>query len=111
MGFIYVKCQNVNRPGPTTSGPTPKRPKLSQKSNNAHSYPNVEDGEDEVAYNRNLNLMGKELKDKHPSSIKLKELMVRTFSHRRKWVVDGAVSAKEIWTKFPLLKKPTFVSV
>lgn len=63
-----------------------------------------------MSYNRNLNLLEKEMKGKHPSKTKLRELMDRTFAERRKWILGSAVSAKEIWTKFPLLKKPSFVS-
>lgn len=55
-------------------------------------------------------MLEKELKEHRPLKSKLKDLMKRTFNERRKWIVEGAVSAKEIWTKFPLLKKSSFVS-
>ena len=41
----------------------------------------------------------------------LKDLMKRTFPQRRKWVLEDAVSSEEIWTKFPLLKNASFVSI
>ena len=77
----------------------------------AHLYPTIPDGEDKVSYKRNVELMEKELKEHHPSKAKLKDLMKRTFSERRKWIVSSALSARQVWTEFPLLKKTQFVSI
>jgi hypothetical protein len=77
-------------------------------SNDAHTYPNIEESsEDESSY---LSLLDKELKQHHPSTPKLKDLMKNSFSIRRRWIVDDAESAKDVWGKYPLLKKSIFVS-
>lgn len=104
--FIYNKCQNINRKPTSPAGPSSKRPKLAT----AHRYPTIDNGEDEASYLRNIDLMNKELKEVRPSVAKLKEFMLRTFADRRSWIVGSAVSAKVIWTRFPLLKKANYVS-
>ena len=105
---IYNKCQNINRKPCSPAGPSAaKSPKL---STSAHRYPTIDEGEDEISYLRNLDFMDKELKENRPSVTKLKELMSRTFPGRRSWIVGSAISAKDIWSKFSLLKKSNYVS-
>ena len=67
-------------------------------------------GEDEVSYKRHMELLDKEMKEHHPTKAKLIELMGKTFSERRKWITSSAISASQVWTKFPLLRKNSFVS-
>lgn len=110
--YIYNKCQNVNRDpsGRNKSEPSFKRRKLNSTSHNVHSYPRIEEGEDAESYQRNLAKLEKELGQQKQSVATLKELMRRTYSERRKWILHDAISSKEIWTLFPLLKKASFVS-
>ena len=108
---MLARCgQTVNRGGKKSDLPQAKRPRLS--TNNAHSYPNVDEGagEDEVSYKRHMELLDKEMKEHHPTKAKLIELMGKTFSERRKWITSSAISASQVWTKFPLLRKNSFVS-
>ena len=106
--FIYNRCQNMNRKPPGSSaGPSVKRPKL---STTVHRYPTIDIEEDEASFERNLALMKKELKEQQPSMAKLKEYMIRTFAQRRHWIVSEAITANEVWTKYPLLKKASYVS-
>lgn len=93
-----------------SSKPLPKRQKVNSTSICVHSYPRVEEGEDAESYQRNLVRLDKEMKQQKPSKVNLKELMLRTYSERRKWILRDAISSEEIWTKFPLLKKASFVS-
>ena len=81
-----------------------------EKVNSVHSYPQVDVDEDKEAYDRNTTKIQHELSLPHPSGEKLSELMKRTFPERRKWVLQGAESSQQIWSKFPPLKTASYVS-
>lgn len=107
--FIYNKCQNINRKPPGSSpGSSVKRPKL---STTVHRYPTIEGGEDEASFKQNIDLMNKELMEHRPAVAKLKEYMTKTFAQRRHWIVSSAISAQQVWSKFPLLRKASHVSI
>ena len=99
----------MNRKTQKTDGPPRKRQKLGGRG--AHFYPPVH-ADDDVSYQRNLDLLKAETEKAKPSSDVLKELMHRTFPNR--W--DGYVTKSEPSTlseyivDFPLLKKATYVS-
>ena len=92
--------------------PSAKRQKLlSCRTTSFHSYPMINEEEDSETYQRNLIKLDKEIGLKKPSVGILKELMKRLYSGRRKWVLQVANTSQDIWTKFPLLRKTSFVSL
>lgn len=111
---MYTKCQNINRPpgGSSSEGssaPVPKRRKVDELSK--HSYPSLTaDVEDATSNERNRTLLKKELEKPKPSKDVLTSLMKRTFGSRRTWVLNEAVSVKEVCMEYPLLKRSAFVS-
>ena len=112
--YLYVKCQNINRtPGGSKTdemAPVPKRHKSEDFSK--HLYPSLTaEVEDDTSNDRNKLQLVRELQKVKPQKEKLIELMRRTFGSRRKWIIDGAASVKEICTEYPLLKKSTHVSL
>ena len=116
---MYNRCQNVNRnvsqEEPEDGCAARKTIKLAQK--NKHAYPCIpENADDEASFGKHLDMLTSELaKPAHrQNSSHLQELMKRTFSKRREWILedeeenDGPV--KQIVTKYPLLTKATYVS-
>lgn len=59
-----------------------------------------------------LQLLKQEMAKPKPRVEVLKELMARTFSSRREWILDttSVRSVKDITAEFPLLKKSIYVS-
>ena len=108
--FIYYRCQNVNRNSKQDSGHR-KRVKVDEHSH-AHVFPPAH-AEDEVSYGRNLELLQSELGKSKPRVEALKDLMKRTFPNRWKaYTCDNEPpSLLEYLSKFPLLKKASYVSL
>lgn len=69
--FIYYRCHNVNR-GSTKEGETKKKRKLI--TGEVHPLPPI-NGDDEVSYKRNLDLLKTEMKQQRPRGDALKELI------------------------------------
>ncbi len=93
----------------THDGNTPKRRKVDCRA--AHFCPPTH-AEDEVSYARNEELLRVEMAKSKPRSDVLKELMRRTFPNRWDAYVNDndPPTLLEYLAKFPLLKKPTYVS-
>ena len=89
---------------------SPKRPRLSNEDRTVHLYPPTE-GEDEVSYGRNVELLKTEWAKQKPRVEVVKDLLMRTFSNR----FDGFVnkhdppSLLEYLAEFPMLKKGNYV--
>ena len=107
--FLYYRCQNVNRGSKPHHGNPQKRQKLDDQA--VHLCPPVH-GEDDVSYGRNLELLYSEMAKAKPRSDALKDLMRRTFPNRWDAFVNNHEPATllEYLTKFPLLKKPSYVN-
>ena len=106
-----MRCQNCNRPVPSTthSEPKPKRAKVHVPEK--HSYPTLEgEVEDETTHKRNLDLLQEELDKNKPITGNVKNLMTRTFLNRREWILNSTVPVSEIVTKYPCFKKVSYVS-
>ena len=69
--------------------------------------------EDAVSYERNLDLLKQEQDKPRPRTEVLKDLMRRTFTNRFDALINSSdpVTASEHVAKFPLLKKPVYVSL
>lgn len=77
-----------------------------------HLYPSLTaDVEDDTSNERNKTQLHKELEKTKPSKDKITELMKRSFGSRRNWILDEAVSVKEICTEYILLKRSAYVSI
>lgn len=91
-------------------GPPRKRLKLA--SDRAKHFYAPMHAEDAVSYERNLSLLNQELSKPRPRVEVLKDLMGRTFANRFDALINSSdpVTASDHITKFPLLKKPIYVS-
>ena len=80
--------------------------------NSAHLYMPIDDVDDDVAYERNLDLLKSELSKSKPRPECLRELMQCTFPNRWDAVINGLepVSVRYHIQEFPLLKKASYVS-
>ena len=113
--FIYVRCQNCNRK-PMSIKSDDERPTHSKKPKIEplkHTYPSieiVEFEEDEIAHDRNLTLLHKEIDKPKSKFLEISELMARTLKRRRNWILNEVRPIKEIYEKYPFLKKTKFVS-
>lgn len=86
-------------------------PEKRKKKDQNHYYPALGScEEDEESYSRNIALLQKELQNKRPNSSAIKSLMVRTFSERRKEVLDGGKMVSTLCEEYPFLKRETYVS-
>lgn len=106
--FIYYRCQNVNRS--STKESSAKRPRLSSEDQTFHLYPPTE-GEDEVSYGRNIELLKAEWGKQKPRAEVVKELLTHTFSNRFDTYVHKhePPSLLEYLAEFPMLKKANYV--
>ena len=106
--FIYYRCQNVNRS--STKESSAKRPRLSYEDQTVHLYPPTE-GEDEVSYGRNIELLKAEWGKQKPRAEVVKELLTHTFSNRFDAYVNKhePPSLLEYLAEFPMLKKANYV--
>lgn len=68
-------------------------------------------GEDEASQSRHLKVLKVELKKVNPNKRIVKELMKRTFTFRRKEIVEGMGSVQDILSAYPALKFPEEVSI
>ncbi|XP_065892420.1 uncharacterized protein [Dysidea avara] len=109
--FLYTKCQNINWSSPKDkSADRPrKKPKLDLYK---HPYPAIRFAmdDDEESHTRHLNLIKAELAKSTPDMDRAKELMCRTFSRRRTWLLEEQPPIQEVLAKYPLLKRLTIVS-
>ena len=107
---MYTKCQNINRSSPKDkSADRPrKKPKLDLHK---HPYPAIHFAmdDDEESHTRHLNLIKAELAKSTPDMDPAKELMCRTFSRRRTWLLEEQPPIQEVLAKYPLLKRLTIV--
>jgi hypothetical protein len=116
---LYNRCQNVNREvskqESEDGGVARKSIKLTSK--NKHAYPCIPDNaDDEASFGKHLDMLTSELAKPayRQSTNNLQELMRRTFSIRRQWILeekdDADGSVRQVITKYPLLRKATYVS-
>lgn len=70
----------------------------------APTAPGLPIGEDEASQQRHLKMLSSEMKKVHPKKQITRELMKRTFSTRRKQILDGMGSVKDILAVYPALK-------
>lgn len=113
--YIYVKCHNINRePGGSKHDDDDTVPSSKRRivaNQNKHLYPSVDaEFDDDTSHDRNKLQLGKELDRAKPPKDRLVELMKRTYGRRRGWILEGAVSVKEIIREYILLKRSAFVS-
>ena len=104
-----MRCQNLNRkqPGSDPEAPSAKRVKIDTPS---HHYPSLAMvSEDETSDTRNLQLLQQESRKSKPRLETLQELMHRTISKRREWILDDVKPVTEICEKYPPLSKPSVV--
>ena len=109
--FIYYRCQNVNRnTNRKSEGAKPcKRLKLNNWA--AHPYSAIE-ADDKESHERNMTLLEDEMAKPKPRTDVLKTLMMRTYKNRFQELLNGdePITASDYMTKYPLLKKPLYVS-
>ena len=67
-------------------------------------------GEDEASQQRHLRMLKSEMKKVNPNKQIYRELMKKTFPTRRKAVVEGLGTVKEILDTYPALRFPDEVS-
>lgn len=108
--------RNVSQEESEDGSEVRKSIKLANK--NKHAYPCIPDNaDDEASFGKHLDMLTSELaKPAHrQNSSHLQELMRRTFSKRREWILEdkdeGDGPVKQIITKYPLLAKAVYVSV
>lgn len=113
--YISTRLQNVNRKSKasgreeTSEPPTPtKRCKVDPEK---HSYPSLPiNSEDETAILCNISLLKQELAKSKPNFDAVTSLMSRTFSYRRKHILDTVQRVDDIVGEYPCLSKPAYVS-
>ena len=66
--------------------------------------------DDAVAYERNMKKLSTELSKARPDPEILENLMAQTYANRRASVVGGELGLLDVYEKFPLLRKPKYVS-
>lgn len=108
--FLYTKCQNLNRKKKVgddecSAGPSTKRPKLSPLKHPYSAF--TAEIEDDTTHERNMSVLKKEMLQVKIRMDVVKDLM-RTYGFRRKWIVDGNESVKDVCLA---LKKAPIVSV
>ena len=103
---------NVNRETRSSEGPPPKRLKLANNTQHYYPIPIPDTAEDEESRSRNYSRLKEELAKSKPSVV-LKELMMRTYPQRGKWILQDSPcpSVTEILSDYPLLKLSTYVSL
>ena len=86
--------------------------KLASNTQHYHPIPIPGTAKDEESRSRNSQLK-EELAKGKPSVEVLKELMMRTYPQRRKWILQDSPcpSVTEILSDYPLLKRSTYVSL
>ena len=103
---------NRSTPKEEASGDGSSRKSLKVASTSKHAYPCIpQDADDDSSFGKHLDMLTSELAKptNRQKSSHLQELMRRTFSKRRQWILedkdesDGPVH--QIITKYPLLKK------
>lgn len=94
-------------------GPSSKRLKLTDNTQHYYPIPIPEAAEDDESHFRNFSRLKDEAGKSKPSVEVLKELMMRTYPRRRKWIIQDSPcpSVTEIVSDYPLLKKSTYVSI
>lgn len=73
--------------------------------------PALPTGEDEASQLRHLKMLKSEMKKVNPKKQITRELMKRTFPTRRKAIMDGMGTVKEILLNYSALKYPDEVSM
>ncbi|XP_065890195.1 uncharacterized protein [Dysidea avara] len=108
--FMYVGCQNCNRkPANATSEPKPKK----KMSDNHHYSTIFGEPEDAETHARNMELLETEWTkfiDKKASADGVKELMSRTFLHRRECICHSERPVSEIMKEYRCLSRLIFVA-
>lgn len=67
-------------------------------------------GEDEASLTRHLNMLNREVKKLNPNKQSVQLLMKKTFSLRRKQILEGIGTVQEILALYSALKYPEEVS-
>ena len=72
-----------------------------------HSYPPLQgEREDDHTHKRNMELLRQELAlGKSAGNSNVKQLMSRTFLHRREWITSSGVPDKDILEEYKILRK------
>ena len=101
---IVQKFKNVRRPtkrrhGDESVSPTAKIPRLGEDANE------MDDGE----YEQCVKELNQEMKRAHPRSGKVKDLMDKTKTMRRKWIKSSKPTSLELVEKFPFLRVEKWV--
>ena len=91
--------------------PKPKR-KPFQQSPDVQIYPSptIPAGEDESSWKRNIKAMALECKKAAPDLRNLDHLMERSFSFRRRAILETPVPTISLFETYPALKRPDMVS-
>ena len=63
-------------------------------------------GEDEASHKRHVTLLKAECKKSNPNRYSCRELMQRTFSFRRKELLENPISVDNLLSTYPALKYP-----
>jgi len=101
--FLYTKHQNINRSSlkdkSASAGTLTKKPKLDLGK---HPYPSIRFAlEDDESYKRTKTLLNAEILNTHPDIKKAEELMGRTFTKRRVWLLDKQLTVMEVCEEYP----------
>lgn len=76
-----------------------------------HPYPSLTlSCDDDTAHERHIKLLKQENGKLKPNMESVKELMIRTFPRRRKWILDEEHLVVDICQEYPFLRKQTIVS-
>ena len=106
--FIYVRCQNTNRNShsSTLTPPNPKKAKVANK----HYYASVNSEDDDVAHERNVQLLKQHINKGNTKGGAVISLIERTFANRRQWILGNVLPINEILEIYPHLSKSVCVS-
>lgn len=108
--YIYNRCVNINRKRPSETSTIPKRLNLSGKITH-HSYPSLSiEMDDEASHLRNITLLKNEML-KTSNQTNLCELWKRTFTKRRKDILNDPKLVVDLCDEYPVLRKTSFISI
>lgn len=84
----------------TKKSPQKKKPGITQSP----SQPSIICGEDNAAFKRNISRLKIEYNKTRPNERIVSDLMTRTFSMRRKAIMESPTSVSVIFEQFPFLQ-------
>lgn len=110
-----MRCQNINRK-PKRKGcedsSEQKQKRSKQDCSEKHACPSlVGEVEDETSHTRNVELLKDQLTKARVDHKSVQMLMKRTFTRRRKSILDEPTLVVYIVEEYPVFKKPSFVCV